>query len=328
MSKGFDIASMVSMPEAVRNAVQMIELDRLVPYKNHCFKLYQGERLDDMVRSIINNGIIVPIIVRPILNSRKYEILSGHNRVYAAGLAGKKNVPAVVKENLSDEEAQVYVIETNLIQRGFKDLRISEQAFAVAMSYKRLFDSKKLREIKAELTYLETGKKEESESCPPEGECPLKGDGGNKRVEAITAEEYGIGHSTVARLLRINMLSDRFKAMVDDGRIKVRPAVELSFLSPELQERVCNILEASGIEAIDMKMAKAFRDIAESYSEPSDEAFDAVISGEETEVKEKEYKVSMTGATYTRYFKDIPKKEINGIIEKALEMYFAGVETA
>ena len=63
MSKGFDIASMVSMPEAVRNAVQMIELDRLVPYKNHCFKLYRGERLDDMVRSITNNGIIVPIIV-------------------------------------------------------------------------------------------------------------------------------------------------------------------------------------------------------------------------------------------------------------------------
>lgn len=74
MSKGFDIASMVSMPEAVRNAVQMIELDRLVPYKNHCFKLYRGERLDDMVRSITNNGIIVPIIVRPVPNSRKYEI--------------------------------------------------------------------------------------------------------------------------------------------------------------------------------------------------------------------------------------------------------------
>lgn len=111
----FNISSMVEVPDSVKNGVRQIDIESLVPYKSHCFALYKGERLDDMVRSIEKNGIIVPIIVKTIPNSNKFEILSGHNRVYAAGMAGKKNVPAVVKENLSDEEAEIYVIETNLI---------------------------------------------------------------------------------------------------------------------------------------------------------------------------------------------------------------------
>lgn len=73
-----------------------IAIDKLVPYHNHRFTLYQGERLQDMVQSISKNGIMTPIIVRT-MDSGKYEILSGHNRVYAAGQAGITSVPAVVK---------------------------------------------------------------------------------------------------------------------------------------------------------------------------------------------------------------------------------------
>ena len=143
MSK-FDLNSFIGTPDVVKNAVQSIDINKLVPYKNHCFKLYEGERLDDMVRSVQQYGIMVPIIVRNISDSDKYEILSGHNRVNAARVAGKKNVPTIIKENLPDEFAELYLIETNLLQRGFKELRISEQAFAVAMRYKKLFDRNKL----------------------------------------------------------------------------------------------------------------------------------------------------------------------------------------
>lgn len=89
--------------------ITSIAIDKLVPYRNHRFTLYKGERLEDMIQSIKKNGVITPIIVRAMDNG-KYEILSGHNRVYAAGQAEIKSVPAVVKTDLSDEDAEIYVV--------------------------------------------------------------------------------------------------------------------------------------------------------------------------------------------------------------------------
>ncbi len=320
MSK-FDISSMVEVPDSVKKGVRLIDIKSLVPYKQHCFTLYSGERLDDMVRSIQNNGVIVPIIVRNIPDSDKFEILSGHNRVYAAGMAGKMNVPAIVKENLSDTEAEVYVIETNLIQRGFKDLKISEQAFAIALRYKKLFDSKKIKAITDELQMIEQGKI---------AERPPVGDGSGKRIETIAAEEYGIGHSTVARLLRINELTDDLKKMVDEGSIKIRTAVELSFIPHELQAYIYTVIQKHGIETVDMKTAKQLRDIVSSYSNPSKKLIEETLIGEQKEPtpKEKAYKVTVPTETYTKYFENVPKKEISGIIEKALNMYFESVKNA
>ena len=100
--------------------ITSIAIDKLVPYRNHRFTLYKGERLEDMIQSIKKNGVITPIIVRTMDNG-KYEILSGHNRVYAAGQAGLTAVPAVVKTDLSDEDAEIYVVETNLILSRYRD---------------------------------------------------------------------------------------------------------------------------------------------------------------------------------------------------------------
>ena len=325
----FDISSMVEVPDSVKKGVRLIDIKSLVPYKQHCFTLYSGERLDDMVRSIQNNGVIVPIIVRNIPDSDKFEILSGHNRVYAAGMAGKKNVPAIVKENLSDTEAEVYVIETNLIQRGFKDLKISEQAFAIALRYKKLFDSKKIRAINEELQALENGVPVgHGESTDKDG-VPL-GHESKSRVRDLTAEEYGIGQTTVARLLRINELTDDLKKMVDEGSIKIRTAVELSFIPHELQAYIYTVIQKHGIETVDMKTAKQLRDIVSSYSNPSKKLIEETLIGEQKEPapKEKAYKVTVPTETYTKYFENVPKKEISGIIEKALNMYFESVKNA
>ena len=322
MSK-FDISSMVEVPDSVKKGVRLIDIKSLVPYKQHCFTLYSGERLDDMVRSIQNNGVIVPIIVRNIPDSDKFEILSGHNRVYAAGMAGKKNVPAIVKENLSDTEAEVYVIETNLIQRGFKDLKISEQAFAVGMRYKKLFDSRKLKDIDSELLALENGKPV-NENCYPV-DNKVKG-----RSVSYAAEEYGISTASVSRLLRINELTEDLKKMVDEGSIKIRTAVELSFIPHELQAYIYTVIQKHGIETVDMKTAKQLRDIVSSYSNPSKKLIEETLIGEKKEPtpKEKAYKVTVPTETYTKYFENVPKKEISGIIEKALNMYFESVKNA
>ena len=319
----FDISSMVEVPDSVKKGVRLIDIKSLVPYKQHCFTLYSGERLDDMVRSIQNNGVIVPIIVRNIPDSDKFEILSGHNRVYAAGMAGKKNVPAIVKENLSDTEAEVYVIETNLIQRGFKDLKISEQAFAVGMRYKKLFDSRKLKDIDSEVLALENGKPV-NENCYPV-DNKVKG-----RSVSYAAEEYGISTASVSRLLRINELTEDLKKMVDEGSIKIRTAVELSYIPHELQAYIYTVIQKHGIETVDMKTAKQLRDIVSSYSNPSKKLIEETLIGEQKEPapKEKAYKVTVPTETYTKYFENVPKKEISGIIEKALNMYFESVKNA
>ena len=104
-----------------------LQIDRLVPFKSHPFKLYEGKRFTDMAESIKANGVMLPIIVRPSENST-HEILSGHNRVNAAKAAGLDTVPAIVREGLTEDEAKLIVTETNLLQRSFADLSHSERA--------------------------------------------------------------------------------------------------------------------------------------------------------------------------------------------------------
>lgn len=146
----FDLGAMLSAPQT---AIQQIPCDQLHPYHNHKFELYSGERLEDMVASIKENGVLSPIIVQPIEDG--YEILIGHNRWNASKLAGLPTVPAIVKAGLTEDEAEMYVIESNLIQRSFSDLKISEQAAVVASRHSKMFSPGKRNDIIRELTLLE-----------------------------------------------------------------------------------------------------------------------------------------------------------------------------
>lgn len=113
-----------------------INAEKLMPFRNHPFKLYEGERFNDMVESIKANGIITPVIVRSLDNEHEtYEILSGHNRVEAAKFAGLETVPAIIRNDINDDEALLIVTETNLIQRSFSDLSHSEKAAALAVHH-------------------------------------------------------------------------------------------------------------------------------------------------------------------------------------------------
>mgnify|MGYP001005477655 FL=1 len=330
MSK-FDLNSFIGTPDVMKNSVRDIPIEKLVPYKDHCFKLYEGERLDDMVRSVQNYGIMVPIIVRNVPDSDTYEILSGHNRVNAAKIVGKKNVPALVKENLPDEFASVYVIESNAMQRGFKELRISEQALAVEMIYKRLKDSAAVRAIEKELSVLE-GVKSPLDTCNDSNKNEVKSPMDTcEKVDNLkgAAEEYGLSRASIARLLRINKLSDELKAMVDEGNIKLRSAVELSYIPKEMQDMLVKVMSQQEVSVIDMKMAKQMREIAGSYASPSEELIAEVLFGtygEDAKPKEAGEKVTIPKATYSRYLGGYSKKEANLIIEKALAYYFENNE--
>lgn len=110
---GFNFGAMLSQ----NNQIKQIPLDMLVPFHNHQFSLYDGERRDDMVESIRKNGVMTPIVCRPNPNgSDTYEILIGHNRWNCSKIAGLETIPAIIKEQLTEDEAQTYVDESNLIQ--------------------------------------------------------------------------------------------------------------------------------------------------------------------------------------------------------------------
>lgn len=121
--------------ETTKGGIQQLSVDEIKEFHDHPFHLYEGERLEDMIASVKEHGILNPVIVQKLPEG--YEMLSGHNRLNAARLVGLKRIPAIVKECLSEEEAYVYVIETNLMQRSFSDLLLSEKAAVLKARYEK-----------------------------------------------------------------------------------------------------------------------------------------------------------------------------------------------
>lgn len=309
----FDLGAMLSAPQT---AIQQIPCDQLHPYHNHKFELYSGERLEDMVASIKENGVLSPIIVQPIEDG--YEILIGHNRWNASKLAGLPTVPAIVKAGLTEDEAEMYVIESNLIQRSFSDLKISEQAAVVASRHSKMFSPGKRNDIIRELTLLENPNAEIS------GDTTLNPVGSKLDTSESVGKEYGVSKGSVVRLIRINKLIDELKALVDSGELSIRAGVELSFLSEDTQAVVAECAEDW---KIDMKNAKKLRASADSEGNITPETVHAILYGEDTEPKVKSKSVKISHDIYTKYFSNGEKpKEITDTIEKALELYFKNME--
>ena len=308
---GFDISAFISQQEQLKQ----IDLDMLVTYHNHKFKLYEGERLDDMVNSIKENGVLTPIIVRA-LDNDKYEILAGHNRCNAARKAGLTSVPGIVKEHLSDEEAEMYVIETNLMQRGFKDLSISEQAAVVALRHSKMFTEAKRDTIAKELSELDNS--------------PVGNEAEKTSKLAATGDEYGLSKNTVARLIRVDKLIAPLKRWIDAKDVSVRAGVELSYISEEAQNAVYCKHKADEVVKLDERTAKEYRELFEGFSGTLNQAKDMLQKLDQGEKPEavskppKPIKISMQPDMFRKYFTEETKpQEIADTIEKALEMYFA-----
>ena len=179
-----------------------------------------------MVESIKVHGILNPVIVRKI--ERGYEMLAGHNRLNAAKIAGLTEVPAIVKENLSDENAYVYVIETNLMQRSFTDLQPSEKAAVLAERYDKVLYQRNREYIINELKELE-------------GDTKGGHDVHLSKNRDGLGEEYGLSGRSVARLLRVNELVPELKDKLDAGKISLVTAVQLSYVPVDIQRAVSEL---------------------------------------------------------------------------------------
>ena len=213
------------------NGVVSIPISEIKAFHDHPFHLYEGERLKDMVESIKEHGVLNPVIVRRVESG--YEMLSGHNRTNAAKIAGLTEVPAIVKQDITEEEAYVYVIETNLIQRSFMELLPSEKAAVMAAHHDKISCQGKRNDIIRELQIL-------NGESPSETLCH---NGKKSTSLEKTASEYGFSARNAARYLRLNYLIQPFKNLVDENKLALLAAVDVSYLTEEEQMMLWKLVE-------------------------------------------------------------------------------------
>ena len=283
------------------NGIVLLPVDEIQPFHDHPFRLYEGERLDDMVQSIKDYGVLNPVIVRKV--ARGYEMLAGHNRTNAAKIAGLAEVPAIVKTDLSDEEAYVYVIETNLLQRSFADLLPSEKAAVLVARYEKISCQGRRNDIMHEIEMLE-------ETCGHDVHKSQKSRDG-------LGEEYGMTGRNIARYMRLDRLIPEFKEAVDKGTLAMVAAVDLSYLNVKIQKLIQQVAEAEG-KKLKSKQAVELRKMGKKITK---EAIENVLTGKEQK-KPQSVSVKLPVELYEKYFGQMDAGTVQEIMEKALEGYF------
>jgi ParB family chromosome partitioning protein len=287
----------------VRNGIQMLPVEGIKPFHDHPFHLYEGERLEDMIASVKEHGILNPVIVQK--TPEGYEMLSGHNRLNAAKLAEMKEIPAIVKADLSEEEAYIYVIETNLMQRSFSDLLISEKAAVLKARYEKESCQGRRNDILEEIARLE-GK-----------EVPATGGHGDHRMKTRDSigKEYELSGSSVGRLLKINDLIKPFKDMLDRGSLFTKVALQLAFLPEEEQIMVYEVVKDAKTK-ITLEMVMKLRGHSGTLTEAMVRRYLSI-----SPIKKKCYKVP--ARIVEKYFAGMEPNQVDNIVEQALEAWFS-----
>ena len=300
------------------NGIVSIPVEEIHPFHDHPFRLYEGERLEDMVQSIREHGVLNPVIVRKA--ARGYEMLAGHNRTNAAKIAGLTEVPAIVKTDLSDEDAYVYVIETNLLQRSFAELLPSEKAAVLVARYEKISSQGKRNDIWQEIEALE-------ETCGHDVHKSRKRTCGHdvhksQKSRDGLGEEYGMTGRNIARYMRLDRLIPEFKDAVDKGTLAMVAAVDLSYLNVKMQKMIQQVAEAEG-KKLKPKQAVELRKMGKEITK---EAVEGVLACKEKK-KPQSVSVKLPVELYEKYFAQMDAGAVQEIMEKALEGYF-GKEAA
>ena len=311
------------------NTIVSISTDKLQHYYNHPFKLYEGERLDDMVESIKVNGVLMPLLVRPLENGI-YEVLAGHNRLESGKLAGLVEMPCIIKKGLTDEEAHLIVTESNLVQRSFADLSHSECAEALTNHYNAIKHQGKRTDLIRQVEALLNG--ESIEENPDASTGSTNAPAGNKSIE-VTGAKYGLSKNSVARYIRVNTLITGFKDMLDSEELAIRAGVSLSFINEERQNLLFNQLTIFGEgTTISMKQAERLRKLHNEINpanDPDDEAFlhgcaDILLGKlpQENTLPKKTINFKLDRSAVSSYFKEDDTEEImQETVLTALQFY-------
>lgn len=174
-----------------------LPVEKLCPFEGHPFQIRDDEEMDQLVWSVLTQGILTPIVVRP-LDTGQYEVISGHRRVHACKKAGIERIPALIY-NLDRDAAAIALVDSNLHRERILP---SEKAFA----YKMKMDALSHQGTSSQL-------------------------GTKLRSDEMIAQQSGESRNQVQRYIRLTNLIPEILQMVDDGRIAMTPAVELSYLT-------------------------------------------------------------------------------------------------
>ena len=198
--------------------IQKLDVTKLKAFENHPYKVKDDEEMEVLVDSVKEQGILSPIIARPLENG-EYEIISGHRRLFASKRAGLTEVPALVVE-MDRDNAAIALVDSNLHRDNISP---SEKAFA----YKLKMEAMSRQGHRTDLT---------------SGQLVPKSD--DNRTSAEIGEPYGESYKTVQRYIRLTYLHPKILEYVDEGRISFTPAVELSYLNDIEQQDLIQAIES------------------------------------------------------------------------------------
>ena len=278
------------------NGITELMIDSLVPFYKHTFRLYDGKRLEDMVENVREHGVVTPIIVRPI-GDGKYEILSGHNRVNAAKIAGMKTIPGLIKEGLSDDEATLLVINLNFNQRGFTDLSYRDRINAISQLYAISKKQGKRSDLTEEIEVDET-----------------------RSAAEETSSRYDLSPRMIRRYVKLSELNDHIINMLDDETLPFMAAYEIAFLNQREQQLFSNIIDTNKFK-VDLKKAELLKANTGKLTESV--IFDILSGNFNKKHKQGGKSVKIKQSILNKYFDQNTKmSEIEEVIDKALETYF------
>ena len=276
---------------AKKETVMNIPIESISDFPNHPFKVIDNEEMNNLIESVSQKGVILPTIVRQ-MEDGNYEMISGHRRKHAASKAGLKEIPCIIK-NLTDDEATILMVDSN-IQR--EELLPSEKAFA----YKMKLDAMKHQ-----------GKQLDDTSRPV-------GEKLDKKVSIdVLGEEVGESGRNIQRFIRLTYLIPELLNLVDDKRIALRPAVELSYISADNQEFLYDIFKYDEATPT-LGQAQLLRKLDEKGELTEDKLED--IMREEKPNQKEQFKTSYD---YIRHYfpKNYSNEQINNKIMELLEKY-------
>jgi len=280
-----------SRADAGREKVVEISLSELHPFKGHPFKVKDDDAMMETADSIRQYGVLVPAIARPD-PSGGYELVAGHRRHRASELAEKETMPVIVRD-LDDDAATIIMVDSNL-QR--ESLLPSERAFAYKM--------------KLEAMKRQAGR-------PSKENCSQVGNDFGKKSSEVLAEQVGQSKNQIFRYIRLTELIPELLNMVDEKKIALNPAYELSFLKKEEQTQ---LLDAMDSEQATPSLSQAQR--LKKFSQEGHLSIDVMraIMGEEK--KSDLDKVTFTSDTLRKYFpKSYTPARMQETIIKLLEQW-------
>jgi len=276
--------------EPKREKVRVVSLQYVDDFPDHPFQVREDEDMEKLIESIRNNGVLNPIIVRK-KEDERYEIISGHRRKYACKKLGMDLIPMIVRD-ISRDEAVIAMVDSNL-QREV--ILPSEKARA----YKMKMDAMKRQGKRTDLTLSPMATKSPIDSAMEIG------------------KSTGESRDQVFRYVRLNQLTPELLEFVDDGKIGLRPAVELSYLQEEEMRDLVDFIDTEGTfpsHAQAIRMKELSRD-GKLDTDTINE-----IMGEEKPNQKPKFKIPME--RLERYFPSgTPQKQMEDTIFKALEFY-------